>query len=177
MVESDIYLWNKIKNGDINALGDLYNKYYYQLYLYAKKLYNNVDECEDAVSECFIKLWNKKEALVIDRALKTYLYLIIRNDFVDKTRQKKESIRLDDLYSDIPDEGIINECEKYAELYTIMERMPDQRLAILKLATFDSLTYAQIAKKFNISINTVKTQMGRAYKFLKEELDKKSFYD
>jgi RNA polymerase sigma-70 factor (ECF subfamily) len=176
-MENDIYLWNRIKNGDINALGDLYDKYYYQLYLYAKKLYNDVDECEDAVSECFIKLWSKKEALIIDHSLKTYLYLIIKNDFVDKTRKKKESIRLENLYSDIPDEETIREYEKYAELYKIMERIPDQRLAILKLATFDSLTYAQIAKKLNISVNTVKTQMGRAYRFLKEELDRKSFYD
>jgi len=37
------------------------------------------------------------------------------------------------------------------------------------------LSYQEIADKLNISRNTVKTQMGRAYKYLREMLDPKDF--
>jgi len=55
-----------------------------------------------------------------------------------------------------------------------LEKLPEQRRRILELAVFESFTYAQIAEKLQISINTVKTQIGRAYRFLKEELDPRS---
>jgi len=38
------------------------------------------------------------------------------------------------------------------------------------------LTYNQIAEKLGVSRNTVKTQMGRAYRSLKESLDPRDFY-
>ncbi len=70
---------------------------------------------------------------------------------------------------------LINRHEFYAELYTAINKIPDQRRRILELAAFESLTYKEIAQQLNISVNTVKTQMGRAYQFLKEELDPKNF--
>jgi RNA polymerase sigma-70 factor (ECF subfamily) len=36
------------------------------------------------------------------------------------------------------------------------------------------MTYDQIAEKLHISKNTVKTQIGRSYQFLREELDPKA---
>jgi DNA-directed RNA polymerase specialized sigma24 family protein len=46
---------------------------------------------------------------------------------------------------------------------------------LLEMAVFDSKTYNEIAEELHISKNTVKTQMGRAYKHLKEMLDPKEF--
>jgi len=43
------------------------------------------------------------------------------------------------------------------------------------MAVFDSFTYDQIAERLHISKNTVKTQIARAYRFLKESLDPKDF--
>jgi RNA polymerase sigma-70 factor (ECF subfamily) len=68
----------------------------------------------------------------------------------------------------------LNELDQYARLYSALEKLPEQRRRILELAVFESCTYAQIAERLGISVNTVKTQMGRAYRFLKEELDPKS---
>jgi RNA polymerase sigma-70 factor (ECF subfamily) len=45
----------------------------------------------------------------------------------------------------------------------------------LELSIFESLTYQEIADKLHISKNTVKTQVGRAYKHLREMLDPKDF--
>ena len=67
-----------------------------------------------------------------------------------------------------------NEFDNYARLYNTLEKLPNQRRHILELAVFDSCSYAQIAEKLQISVNTVKTQIGRSYRFLREELDPKS---
>lgn len=68
------------------------------------------------------------------------------------------------------DEEAFDEQEQYQALYSTLEKLPLQRRRILEMAIFDSLSYNEIAEKLKISRNTVKTQIGRAYRFLKENL-------
>ena len=176
-MEDDITLWKNIRNNDTGALKELHDRYYYQMYLYAKRLYQNYTGLDEAVSDCFVKLWTKRTDIVIERSVKSYLFLMLRNGLIDLIRKKKDIILLE--VSSIPDPPNIeteHDFDRYALLYSALEKLPEQRRRILELAVFESLTYAQIAEKLNISVNTVKTQIGRAYRFLKEELDPKSFY-
>ena len=39
-MDDDLTLWKNIQNGDTHALKVLHDRYYYQLYLYAKKIYH-----------------------------------------------------------------------------------------------------------------------------------------
>ena len=174
-MDEDLKLWEKIKDGDALALKLLHNRYYYQLHLYARKLYHNHDGLDEAISDCFIKLWTKRNDLIISRSVKSYLFLILRNGLIDNIRKKNDTILFEaGSFPELPDDETQNELDHYAKLYLALEKLPDQRRRILELAVFESYTYAQIAEKLHISVNTVKTQIGRAYRFLKEELDPKS---
>ena len=172
----DQRIWGKIVHGDVMALRNLHDKYYYQLWLWASKHTHNETLAEELVSDCFIKLWERREHILIEKSLKAYLYLMLRNLMVSELRKPKNKLVFtSDNLPDLPDEVTINNQEYYADLYRAIQKIPEQRRKILELAVFDSLTYNQIATRLNISVNTVKTQMGRAYQFLKEELDPKNF--
>jgi len=174
-MEDDLTLWKNIQNGDTRALKVLHDRYYYQMYLYAKKIYHHQNGLDEAVADCFIKLWTKRNEIAIERSVKSYLFVILRNGLFDLNRKKNGIILLDvSVIPEIPDTETQNEFDHYARLYNALEKLPEQRRRILELAAFESCSYAQIAEKLNISINTVKTQMGRAYRFLKEELDPRS---
>ena len=174
-MDDDLTLWKNIQNGDARALKVLHDRYYYQLYLYAKKLYHNQGELEEAVSDCFIKLWTKRHEIMIGRSVKSYLFVILRNSLFDRNRKRNGIILLEvNSLPEIPDTEVQNEIDHYARLYNALDKLPEQRRRILELAVFESCSYAQIAEKLNISVNTVKTQMGRAYRFLREELDPRS---
>lgn len=174
-MDDDLTLWKNIQNDDTRALKVLHDRYYYQMYLYAKKIYHNQSGLDEAVADCFIKLWTKRNELLIERSVKSYLFVILRNGLFDLNRKKNGIILLDvNTIPEIPDNETQNELDHYARLYNALEKLPEQRRRILELAVFESCSYAQIAEKLNISINTVKTQMGRAYRFLKEELDPRS---
>jgi hypothetical protein len=69
-MEDDLTLWKKIRNGDTQALKVLHDRYFYQLYLYAKKIYHNQQGLDEAVSDCFIKLWSKRNEIMIERSVK-----------------------------------------------------------------------------------------------------------
>lgn len=171
-MEDDLKLWEKIRKSDTLALKVLHDRYYYQLYLYAQKLYHNQCGLDEAVADCFIKLWTGRDDLVIIHSVKSYLFLMVHNGFIDNIRRKKAIILLDiSSLPELPDQESELELDHFSRLYIALEKLPEQRRRILELAVFESCTYAQIACKLQISVNTVKTQIGRAYRFLKEELD------
>lgn len=172
----DQSLWNRIVDGDVDALRNLHEKYYNRLWLWAGKYTRNEALAEELVSDCFIKLWDSRRKIVIEKSLKSYLFLMLRNQIISESRKSRHAFVFDSgNVPDVPDETEINSQDFYAELHAAILKIPEQRRKILELAAFESLSYKEIADRLSISVNTVKTQMGRAYQFLKEELDPKSF--
>lgn len=172
----DQNIWGKIENDDVDALRILHDKYYYPMWLWASKYTRNETLAEEFVSDCFIRLWERRRHIIIEKSLKSYLYLMLRNQMVSQARKSKRKLVIgSDYLPDLPDEATISDQDYYAALYLAIQKIPEQRRKILELAAFESFTYKEIAAHLNISVNTVKTQMGRAYQFLKEELDPKNF--
>ena len=56
------------------------------------------------------------------------------------------------------------------EVDKTIAKLPQKCREIFLMARFDDLSYSEIAEIQNISINTVKTQLKRAMKFLSENL-------
>ena len=169
-------LWEDIKKGNVKSLNRLHEIYFHQMCLFAKKTVTDNHLVENIVSDCFIKLWENKKKIEIKTSLKSYLYRMLRNQIIDHYRGKQEIMELTNDVPDIADELVFDEQQRYAKLYRVIAKLPAQRKQVLELAVFESLTYQQIADKLGISRNTVKTQISRAYRFLKESLDPKDFY-
>lgn len=172
----DQQLWNNIKKGDKKALKKLHDKYFNQMCLYTLKSVHETGVVEEIVSDCFIKIWENRKKIEINVSVKHYIFFILRNSIVDYSRKTKFLTKSIDEIQEPVDEAYFDEQKLYADLYSALEVLPEQRRQILELAVFDSMTYQQIAEKLNISKNTVKTQIGRAYRILKERLDPKDFY-
>lgn len=166
--------WKKIREGDNLVYDKMFDYYYQPLCSYASSYIKNQQVIEDIVIDCFAKIWEERASLEIKSSLQNYLVTIVKNAAI--TYLRKNQLHLSDLESTshtIPDEetdplkdtGILN------KLYEAINKMPEQRRKILKMAAFEEKSYAQIAEELHISVNTVKTQMSRSYKFLKDELD------
>jgi len=176
-IVEDIYIWKEIKQNSKKALRRLHDKYFHQMYLYASKSTNgNKGLSEELVSDCFIKLWEDRKKIEIHDSVKHYLFLMLRNHIIDHHRKKRPLTEpLDQDFMAPGDEKFFDDQKQYARLYLALKKLPDQCRKVLELAIFESLTYQEIAEKLHISKNTVKTQMGRAYKYLREMLDPKDF--
>lgn len=171
----DLYLWENIKKGSKTDLKQLHNRYFSQLCLYAFKSAKNTEVMEELVSDCFIKLWENRKSIEIKTSVKHYIFLMLRNSIIDYQRKKKfVTVQIEEI-SDPASEDYFNDQKEYAVLYSAIEKLPEQRRRILELAVFESLSYNQIAEKLHISRNTVKTQICRAYHFLKEKIQAGKF--
>jgi RNA polymerase sigma-70 factor (family 1) len=173
----DSFLWKDIKRNDKKALRKLHEKYFYQMCLYASKtVHENSGLAEELVSDCFIKLWENRRKIEIQYSVKHYLFLMLHNGIIDHFRKKRLFIEpLSEDYPATGDEKFFDDQKQYALLYLAEKKLPDQCRKVLELAIFESLTYQQIAEKLQVSKNTVKTQIGRAYKHLREMLDPRDF--
>ena len=72
-------IWENIKNGDVKSLKQLHVRYFYQMCLFAQKTIHDNQLVENIVSDCFIKLWENRGKIEIERSIKSYLYGILRN--------------------------------------------------------------------------------------------------
>lgn len=173
----DSAIWKEIKHNDKKALRKLHDRYFHQMYLYASKSTNgNEGLAEELVSDCFIKLWENRKTIDIHDSLKHYMFLMLHNHIIDHFRKKRLLTEpLTQEFVAPGDEKFFDDRKQYARLYLAVKKLPDQCRKVLELSIFESLTYQEIAEKLQISKNTVKTQMGRAYKHLREILDPKDF--
>ena len=171
-----LHIWKLIQQGDQNAFKAAFDKYYDQMCLYANKILNDINLSQDIVSECFIRIWEKRESIEITSSLKYYLVLSVRNTAISHLRKsgnKSEILVSDIIEVDAPydEKDILEEEEFIIRIHQAINKLPEQRRKILELASFNNMSYKEIALTLDISVNTVKTQMARAYRFLKEELN------
>ena len=152
-----------------------FRMYYRPLCLFALHYLHDIDNAEDTVQDCFAELWERKDSGMEISDIKSYLYSMVRNRCIDIV--KKDSL-IDNNVQPSDLEGIISEeeCEERsydeARLWTVIDSLPEKCREVFLLAKRDGMKYEEIAVRMNISVNTVKNQMNKALKNLKEGIRK-----
>jgi len=168
--------WNKIKSGDRQAFRLLFDEYYSPLCLYANSFLHDLETAEDIVSNFFIKIWEKKESIEIESSVKQYFLFSVRNSVYSYLRSgANKKVEIEPVlkkFDNTPvEEYALEKEEVFLRVETLIEKLPEQRRKILKLAAFEGKTYKEISEILGISVNTVNTQISRAYRFLRDNLD------
>lgn len=154
----------------------LFKNYFKRLCYFAFQFVGNTAEAEDVVQDTFIKFWDQKENFNNEPAIKSFLYISVRNACLNINRHKQ--IRLDHAETQPADSHIdqtdflndIIKAETLTHIYQAVKTLPDGCKRIFVLSYFEELKNPQIAEMLEVSINTVKTQKYRAIKLLHEKL-------
>jgi RNA polymerase sigma-70 factor (ECF subfamily) len=168
-------IWSKIKAGDKQAFKLFFDEYYSSFCLYANSILDDLELSQDIVSDCFVKIWERKDKIQIKTSIEKYVLLSVRNSIYSYLRSpRSKNIDIEFIIERLENTSIeeydIEKEETIQRIYKLIEELPEQRKRILELATFKGMSYKDIAEKLNISVNTVKTQLSRAYHFLREKL-------
>lgn len=141
------------------------------LCLYALHYVGDTDMAEDIVQECFASLWEKIQQGAPVRNRRAYLYMAVRNRCLDQLRRKgvpAESLRPYDSYGIIDDDEAEARSQTEARLWTAIDSLPEKCREIFILNKRDGLKYEEIAQELNLSVNTVRNQVSKALRMLKE---------
>ena len=142
--------------------------------IYAEKYLEQSYIVKDIVQDIFIKLWEVFSDFDSEIAIKAYLYRSIRNaiiNYVEHLRvgDKYNKRKLAEINSEQNFLSQIIEQETHRIIYQAIEELPEKRKQII-LLSINGFSNSEIAKKLDISINTIKTQKSEAYKRLRKSL-------
>ena len=149
---------------------NLFRYHYRPLCIFALHYLKDIDVSEDVVQEAFGLLWEKLSAgeKVVNQ--KGYLYSIVKNRSLDILRKgglTGEIISLDGSVDDI-EEPTVEDAEVEARLWTAIDTLPEKCREIFLMSKRDGLKQEEIAQELGISLQTVKNQVSKALKILKD---------
>ena len=155
--------------------GNFFRKNYQTACLIALKYVKDYQLAEDLVQDVFIALWEKKANFRIHTNLSSYLFSAVKNHSINLIQRNKSiTSSLSGLFIDLPEEEPANtfsQEELAVRVYNAIQELPQGCQAIFRLAYEQNYSYQEIADTLQISKNTVKTQMGIAYKQLRIKLN------
>lgn len=159
-------------NKDLKIFEELYNEHFVFLSLVSFNITKDKDAVKDIVQDFFIYLWEKEEALNFTISFRAYAAKAVKNLSIQHI-EKNKKITLENTKIVLPkfEEPVVFEKaeeNKKSKIHTLVERIPKARREIFMSHVVIGHSYAEIAEMYNISINTVKTQMKRSYAFLRE---------
>ena len=150
--------------------------WYKPLCLYAVHYLSSIDEAEDAVQEVFCTLMQKSLSGGYVSVTKAFLYTSVRNKCLDilKSYPVKNNVGDTDSVGDlIEDESTLEDRSvEEARIWNAVDSLPKKCRNILLMNKVQGMKYSEIASELGISENTVKNQMAKALKTIKEGVKK-----
>jgi RNA polymerase sigma-70 factor (ECF subfamily) len=181
MVEDRLLIW-KFKLGNRDALQRLYEKYKNDLLKLAVSLANDVSTAEDVVQDVFVGFAQSADKIQSRGNLKKYLITCVANRIRNRKRdrQRHETSGIDELDYAISE---VNRPEQWAILSeelsllsNALAEIPYEQREVVSLYMQGNMTFRQIAKIQNASINTVQGRyrygLNRLRSILNGEIEK-----
>ena len=93
-------LLQQASEGDRNAFAALYTHYSPLLYRLLYQLTGQSKQnTEEIIQEVFLSIWEKKEALVMVKSFRAFVFRVARNKMIDLHRKSQTQLRHTELYS------------------------------------------------------------------------------
>ncbi len=160
-----------------NDFEDLVHRLARKLYGFAYRILRNQEEAEDAVQEVFIKLWKRREKLHEYQSIDALAITMTKNYCIDVIRKHKK-MTLDDQHKQeqlitgiaTPYEEVVSK-ETGSILRMIISRLPVNFRELITMKEIDGLSYEEIAVKTGQNINTLRVNIARARRLVRDEFN------
>ncbi|MFT6718687.1 MAG: RNA polymerase sigma factor (sigma-70 family) [Sphingobacteriales bacterium] len=166
-------LVRKIKDGSQEAFSELFDRYSDALNGVLYKILNDTEAAEDALQECFMKIWRARESYQSNKGtLFTWMLNIARNTAIDKLRKKKslsgykirsidDSVGIDRFHKT---ETPIN----HIGLKENVGHLPRELKLIIDYVYFQGYTHKEVSEELEMPLGTVKTRVRNALRELRK---------
>lgn len=160
------------------AFYNLYERYCRRLHGFVLRYIKQEEDAEEIVQEVFVKIWESRNKIDAYSSFEAFLFTIAYNTTISllrkRTNEKKylEHIKSLQQFSNSPnliDEVYFNELNDRVQ--SLLNELTVRQKEIFQLSREEGLTHDEIAKKLDISVNTVKKHMANTLAFLKQQID------
>lgn len=173
---SDNALMLKVKDGDLDKLGLLFERYRKILFGFFYNMNHDAGLSEDLVQNVFMRILKYKKGFKGDGEFKVWMFHIARNVGHDHYRKNKgrEADEIDHWKDKLSDnemnrEGEIERGEDLDLLRIALKRLDEEKREVLTLSKLEGMKYKNIGDILNCSEGAVKVKVFRALQALKQE--------
>ena len=161
---------------DPDALGQIFDNHYEQIYCYVQRRLGNADSAQNIASECFCRLLQAyQDGRGPNDGVLYWLYRVAHNLVVDVYRQAdRQPLPLYEVVlSDKdpqPEEAVLQQQQQYRVRWALAQLTEDQQ-QVLSLKFFEGMDNEQVADIMHKSIGAVKSLQHRGLASLERFLE------
>lgn len=135
-------------------------------------------EAEDALQDVFLRVWNKAESYAVTgHSPITWLATVARNLAIDRLRARRAAAAGVEEAAALPDgrpgpEAASLAASESRRIVACLGELPDDRAGAVRGAYLDGLTYEELAARYGVPLNTMRTWLRRSLQKLRECLSR-----
>lgn len=162
----------ELRNGNIDVYEEVYCNFYKPLYGMAFRYLRDEDLAEDAVQDIFLKLWDNRINLDINKSLHGFLFSALKNHVLNliKSNDRRVKRQCEYIYNTVSEvenpEFIVIEEDYNRLLKKGLRKLPEKKRMVFNLKRLNGFSNEMIASHLNISNNTVKSHLYQVRKFI-----------
>ncbi len=162
---------------DRRAFSRLYDLTSSKLFAVCLRILRDRVEAEDALQDIYVKIWKNSGRFVErDRTPFAWLTAIARNHAIDVVRARPPMAQDIDTIIDLPDSGRNPEAlaivkSEGARIEKCMKELATERAAAIRAAYVEGYSYDELARRFGIPLNTMRTWLRRGLISLRQCLE------
>ena len=167
---SDASLLRRVARGDEPAFAELVRRHEARFFRVAHRILGDPRDAEDAVQLAYLRVFRKASDYRAEWAASPWIYRVLTNVCIDVWRKRRrQSAGCDDREI----EAIAGQAPSRSariDLRRALARLSPEMRAVVVLRFSEDLSYDDIARARGVSVNTIKTQLARAKKVLRAQL-------
>ena len=161
--------------GDRSAFAALYSATSAKLFGVCLRVLGNRAEAEDALQDVFVKVWRNADRYQVNGlSPMTWLITIARNLSIDRLRARKKARgtgleEAADLPSgDLGPEELVIGASDLGQIVACMAELDADKSDAVRRAYWEGETYQELASRYDVPLNTVRTWLRRSLLKLRE---------
>lgn len=170
----DVDLARRVAAGDEAAFDQFYEDNVERVYALCLRMSGSAEEARRLAQDAFVRAWERIGTYRGQSRLSTWLHRVTANVVVESRRRRKRwRLRLERE----PEEGatpalVRRDPGLRIDLERAIASLPDGARTVLVLRDVEGYTYDEIARITGLAMGTVKAQIHRARKLVRERLDR-----
>lgn len=158
----------------------LFREHYQTLCFYANIVTRDMEAAEDIVQDVFVKCWAAIRTDDLEIQQEHYLYRSVKNAALNYIKAQKVRKNYADDYGATHSEAEAGNdsliaAETRERIMHAIDQLPPQCRKVFLLCVLEDKSYKEAAEQLGISVNTVKTQMTKAFSTLRPQLKDLTF--
>jgi len=163
---------------DRAAFDLLYRQTSAKLFGVCLRVLNDRAEAEEALQEVYVKIWTKADRFAVsDLSPISWLVAVARNHAIDRIRARRQVTTELDVALDVADpapgpEAMAVAGDEKERINHCLEELDKDRAAAVRGAYLRGESYAELAARFSVPLNTMRTWLRRSLMKLRECLER-----